>query len=147
MASAFWTLEDGRTFSIRWARMAYMLELIVLELKHINGAEEFYEFLSNFNEQEGDIYNGIGGFYRGSETIMYNFDFRTFAPQNRAYFWDAAQKVLANLIQQNNEGVISCFNTLLSMHKSIKKGESPHDLNHSKIVEEDPQEKIGPGWD
>ncbi len=33
MASAFWTLEDGRGFARRWTGMAYMLELITNELK------------------------------------------------------------------------------------------------------------------
>ena len=33
MASAFWTLEDGRGFARRWTGMAYMLDLITDELK------------------------------------------------------------------------------------------------------------------
>ena len=44
MASAFWTLEDGRALARRWTGMAYLLELITNELKEIEGAEEFYVF-------------------------------------------------------------------------------------------------------
>ena len=47
MASAFWTLEDGRGFARRWSWMAELLELITNELKTIHGAEEFYEYLAN----------------------------------------------------------------------------------------------------
>lgn len=150
MARAFWTLEDGRSFSLRWSTVAYMLEIIVHELEKINGAEKFHEFLSDFIEKDGDIYNGFGGFYRGSDNIMFNFDFRTFAPKNRELFWQATQVSLEKLIlegKKNNEGIIKCFTTLLSMHKKIKRGESPDKLNHSTIIEENPEEKIGPGWE
>ena len=67
MASAFWTLEDGRGFARRWSLMAYILELITDELKIIKDAEEFYQYLETFvyREEGGDTYNGHVGFIRG----------------------------------------------------------------------------------
>lgn len=151
MASAFWRLEDGRVFARRWSRMAYMLELITDELERINGAEDFYEYLIKFvfNEEEGDEYNGYGGFIRNNEDILFNFDLRTFAPQNRNYFWQSAQKALTHLIKQSlpeNETYICLMTELLDMHKRIKKGENPMLLNHMKIIDPDPNIKVGPGW-
>lgn len=151
MASAFWTLEDGRGFSRRWREMAVMLELITDELNRIKGAESFYEYLEKFvyRESNGDEYNGYGGFVRGDEDIMFNFDLRAFAPQNREYFWQASQMVLTNLIEQRNhenESIIYLFTTLMDMHKRIKKGEDPMLLNHINSIEPEPKEKFGPGW-
>ncbi|AEW02217.1 hypothetical protein A4D02_34640 [Niastella koreensis] len=151
MASAFWTLEDGRCFARPWSGMAYMLELITDELKAIKGAEEFYKYLETFvyNEEKGDTYNGYGGFFRGDEDIMFNFDLRTFAPQNREFFWVAAQKALTKLKTEgddSNEGIVLLLTTLLDMHKRIKKGEDPMLLNHLETVEPKPVEKLGPGW-
>ena len=76
MASAFWTLEDGRGLARRWSGMAYLLDLITRELKEIEGAEAFYEYLEPFvyREENGDEYNGYGGFIMGEEDIMFNFD-------------------------------------------------------------------------
>jgi hypothetical protein len=152
MASAFWTLEDGRGFARQWSWMAYMLELITEELKTIKGAEEFYEYLEKFvyREKNGDEYNGYGGFIREDENIMFNFDLRTFAPQNRIFFWEATQKALTKLkIRQNeeDEGNIFLLTTLLDMHKRIKLGEDPMVLNHLGIIEPESNEKIGPGWE
>lgn len=151
MASAFWTLDDGRTFTKRWSWMAYMLRLITDELKTIQGANEFYEYLEKFlyREEQGDIYNGYGGFIRNDENIMYNFDLRSFAPQNRDYFWDATQKALAKLKVVHNdsdEGIIFLLIALLDMHKQIKRGEDPMKLNHCRDIEPKPIEKLGPGW-
>ncbi len=151
MASAFWTLEDGRGFARNWAGMANMLALITDELKGIKGAEEFYQYLESFvfRGKNGDEYNGFGGFIRGNENIMFNIDLRTFAPTNRAYFWEAAQKALTKLkIQDDNEdeGGGLLLTTLLDMHKRIKKGEDPMLLNHMTIIEPAPNEKHGPGW-
>lgn len=151
MASAFWTLEDGRGFARRWTGMAYMLELITNELNEINGAEEFYEYLEKFvfREEKGDEYNGFGGFFRGDENIMFNIDLRTFAPKNREYFWLATQKALTKLKIHNdnqNEGIDLLLITLLDMHKRIKKGEDPTLLNHMSIIEPEPNERLGPGW-
>ena len=151
MASAFWTLEDGRSFARRWSWMAYMLKLITEELKKIDGAEEFYEYLEKFvfREENGDEYNGYGGFYRNDENIMFNFDLRTFTPNNRNYFWEASQKTLTKLILENddkNEGIIFLFTTLLDMHKKIKRRENPMELNHLNIIEPETNEKTGPGW-
>lgn len=152
MASAFWTLEDGRGFARRYTGMAYMLELITDELKEIKRAREFYEYLEPFvyREENGDEYNGFGGFYRNEETIMFNFDIRSFAPQNRNFFWQATQTALTKVKIQNdqkNEGVECLLTTLLDMHKRIKKGEDPMLLNHMIIVEFGPSEKLGPGWE
>src|SRR5690349_18147414 len=99
MASAFWTLEDGRGFARRWTAMAYILVLITNELKEIKEAEDFYKYLQDFvyGEEIGDEPNGYGGFIRGNKIIMFNFDLRTFAPQNRDYFWKATQKALTKL--------------------------------------------------
>jgi len=151
MASAFWTLEDGRGFARRWTGMAYMLELITDALNKIKGAEEFHEYLKEFvyREDKGDEYNGYGGFIRRNVNIMLNFDLRTFAPQNREYFWQATQEALTKLkVKDDNqdEGMIFLLTTLMDMHKRIKKGEDPMILNHLSIVEPKPNEKIGPGW-
>jgi hypothetical protein len=151
MASAFWTLEDGRGFARRWTGMAYMLELITNQLKEIKGAEAFYEYLERFvyREENGDQYNGYGGFIRKDENIMFNFDLRTFAPKNRDYFWQAAQSALTKIKIQNdkqNEGIEFSMTTLLDMHKRIKRGEDPMILNDMEIIEHEPTEKLGPGW-
>jgi hypothetical protein len=151
VASAFWTLEDGRALARRWTGMAYLLELITNELKEIEGAEEFYDFLEKFvyREENGDDYNGYGGFIRQDEDIMFNFDLRTFAPKNRNYFWLATQNALTRIKIQNdkqNEGIEYLLTTLLDMHKRIKKGEDPMLLNDMRIIEPEPEEKIGPGW-
>jgi hypothetical protein len=152
MASAFWTLEDGRGFARRWSGMSYMLELITDELKSINGAEDFYKYLERFvfREENGDEYNGYGGFIRNDENIMFNFDLRSFTPTNRNYFWQSSQKALTKLKLENddkNEGMIFLLTTLLDMHKRIKKGEDPMELNHMNITESEPNEKLGPGWE
>lgn len=151
MASAFWTLEDGRGFARRWTGMAYMLELITNEMKTISEAKDFYDYLEKYvyREEEGDEYNGYGGFIRGTENIMFNFDLRSFAPVNREYFWKAAQKALTKLKVNDdgkNEGIIFLLTTLLDMHKRIKKGEDPMELNDMRIIEPEPNEKLGPGW-
>jgi hypothetical protein len=151
MASAFWTLEDGRGLAKRWTWMAYALELITNELKEVKGAEDFYQYLETFvyREEKGDEYNGYGGFIRGNENIMFNFDLRSFAPKNREYFWQATQVALTKIKIQddkNNEGIESLLTTLLDMRKRIKKGEDPMLLNDMSIVEPDPTEKLGPGW-
>jgi hypothetical protein len=151
MASAFWTLEDGRALARRWGGMAYMLELITTELKEIKGAEDFYEYLDTFvyREENGDEYNGYGGFIRNDENIMFNFDLRTFSPKNCDLFWQATQNALSKIKIQNekqNEGIEFLLTTLLDMHKRIKKGEDPMLLNDMKIIEPEPTEKVGPGW-
>jgi hypothetical protein len=150
MASAFWTLEDGRGFARRWSGMAYMLQLITDELKNIGGAEEFYRYLEKFvfREENGDEYNGFGGFIRNNENFMFNFDLRSFAPQNRDYFWQAAQKALTSLKIRNDErseGIEFLLTLLLDMHKRIRKGEDPLMLTHTTI-QPAPGEKLGPGW-
>jgi hypothetical protein len=151
MASAFWTLEDGRGFARGWTGMAYMLELITNELKKIEEAKPFYEYLERFvyREENGDEGNGYGGFIRNGESIMYNFDIRSFAPKNREYFWRAAQNALTKLKNQkneHNEGVEFLLTTLLDMHKRINKGEDPMLLNHMRVIEPEPTNKLGPGW-
>ncbi len=151
MASAFWTLEDGRALARRWTGMAYLLELITNELKEIEGAEEFYVFLEKFvyREENGDEYNGYGGFIRQDENIMFNFDLRTFAPKNRDFFWQATQSAMTKIKIQNDkqyEGIEILLTTLLDMHKRIKKGEDPMLLNDMRVIEAKSLEKIGPGW-
>lgn len=151
MASAFWTLEDGRGFARRWTGMAYMLELITDELKEIRGAEDFYEYLEQFvyREEKGDFPNGYGGFIRGNEDHMFNFDLRTFAPKNREYFWQATQNALTKwkvLGKEMDEGIGLLFTILLDMHKRIKKGEDPKLLNDMGVKKADPDDKLGPGW-
>jgi hypothetical protein len=131
--------------------MAYLLELITIELKEIKGEEEFYNFLEKFvyREDNGDEYNGYGGFIKQDENIMFNFDLRTFAPKNREYFWRATQKALTKIKTQNdkkNEGIEYLLTTLLDMHKRIMKGEDPMLLIDMKIIESEPTEKLGPGW-
>lgn len=151
MASAFWILEDGRALARRWTGMAYMLELITTELKEIKGAKEFYDYLDRFvyREKNRDKYNGYGGFIRKDENIMFNFDLRTFAPENRDFFWQAAQRSLTKMKTQNdkqNEDIEFLLTTLLDMHKRIQKGEDPMQLNDMKVIEPEPIEKVGPGW-
>jgi hypothetical protein len=151
MASAFWILEDGRGFSIRWSGMSHMLDLITEELKKITGAEEFYKYLEKFvfRKENGDEYNGYGGFVRDNDNIMLNFDLRSFTPTNRNYFWKAAQRALTRIKLKNdekNEGIVFLFTTLLDMHKRIKRGENPMELSHIDIIEPEPNEKLGPGW-
>ena len=150
MASAFWTLEDGRGFARNWAWMADMLELITDELKTLEGAEEFYKYLEKFvyREKNGDEYNGYGGFFRGVESIMFNFDLRTFTLENREFFWTASQKALTKLkINSDYKDLTFVFTTLLDMHKRIEKGENPMLLNHMTVITPDPLVKLGPGWD
>jgi hypothetical protein len=108
--------------------------------------------LENFvyREEKGDMYNGYGGFIRNDENIMLNFDLRSFTPNNRIYFWEAAQKALTKLkLEENkkNDRIIFLLTTLLDMHKRIKRGEDPMDLNHMKLIEPEPNEKLGPGWE
>ena len=151
MASAVWTLEDGRAFARRWSGMSRMLELITDELKRIDGAEDFYEYLEKyvFREENGDVYNGFGGFIRNNENIMFNFDLRSFSPTNRTFFWEASNKALKKLKLLNdekNEGVILLLTTLLDMHQRVKNGGDPMELNHMNIIEPEPKEKLGPGW-
>jgi len=151
MASAFWTLEDGRGFSRSCYDMAYILELIAIELKFIEGADKFYDYLKKFvyQKDKGDEFNGYGGFIRDGENIMFNFDLREFAPANRNFFWDATQKAFAKVKMQNdakNEGTIFLLTILLDMHKRILKGENPMHLNDMRAIEPESLEKIGPGW-
>lgn len=150
MASAFWTLEDGRGFARNWLRMANMLDLITGELKTIEGAEKLYEYLEKlvYREKDGDECNGYGGFFRGDESIMFNFDLRTFTPENREFFWEATQKALGKLkVSGDNEEITFLLTTLLDMHKRIKKGEDPMLLNHLTVVVPHQLVKHGPGWD
>lgn len=151
MASAFWTLEDGRVLAGNWKGMANMLDLITTELKEMEGAEDFYEYLDNFvyREENGDHYNGYGGFIRKDENIMFNFDLRSFAPKNRDLFWQATQNALSKIKVRNdkqNEGIEFLLTTLLGMHKRIKKGEDPMLLNDGRRIKPEPTEKVGPGW-
>ncbi|MDW7692880.1 hypothetical protein R9C00_10895 [Flammeovirgaceae bacterium SG7u.111] len=147
MPSAFWILEDGRTFSSRWSGLNYVLEYITDELKDMPGAEEFYEYLEEFvyREEKYDSSNGYGGFIRDEEDIMFNFDLRTFAPKNRRYFWEAAQNALINR-QGKKASKKPILNSLLLMHEAVERGEDPMLLNNSSIVHPDPNEKHGPGW-
>ena len=151
MASVFWTLEDGRGLARRWTGMACMLELITNELKEIKGAEAFYQYLEPFifREENGDEYNGYGGFIRKNENIMFNFDLRSFAPINRDYFWKATQSALTRLKIQNDkqyDGIESLLTTLLDMRKRIKKGEDPMTLTDMRTIATEPTERLGPGW-
>lgn len=151
MASAFWTLEDGRGLARRWTWMAYLLELITNELKEIKGAEAFHEYLEGFvyNEKKGDLPNGYGGFIRGDVNVMFNFDLRSFAPKNRDFFWQATQNALTKIKVHNeeeNERIELLLTIILDMHKRIKKGEDPMLLNDMINIEPEPMEKLGPGW-
>lgn len=151
MASAFWTLEDGRGFARNWELMAYILKLITDELKEMEDAKLFYDFLNQFvyRKENGDEDNGIGGFIRENKSIMFNFDLRTFAPKNRAYFWLATQNALTKIKNQDvgqSEEIDLLLTTLLDMHKRIKKGEDPMLLNHMRSLEPKSNLKLGPGW-
>ncbi|AWH86048.1 hypothetical protein HYN59_13415 [Flavobacterium album] len=153
MASTFWYLEDGRGFARRWSGMFYMLKLINNEIKLINGAEDFSQYLDHYIwDEEADEYNGYGGFIRAStsEDIMPEIDLREFTETNRNYFWKGAQNALRKLIIANDEkyeGIIFLMKNLLDMHKRIKRGENPQLLNHLKNIEPYSGEKKGPGWE
>lgn len=151
MASAFWTLEDGRTLARRWTGMTYMLELITRELKEIPDAEPLYAYLEKFvfREEHGDTPNGFGGFIRGEENIMPNFDLRTFTIENRNYFWRAAEMALNRKIAAANKEyheIEMLLATLLDMHERTLKGEDPMLLNDLDDIIPEPGEKLGPGW-
>ena len=151
MASAFWTLEDGRGMARRWTGMAYMLELITIELNEIEGADEFYEYLEQFvyREENGDFPNGFGGFIRNDKSVLINIDLRTFAPKNQEFFWQAAQNALTKIkvsADKESEAVEFWLLQLLDMHKRIERGEDPMHLNDMTIVAPLPTEKLGPGW-
>lgn len=132
--------------------MLHMLELINDEIKHIEGAEEFSEYLDYYIwDEEVDGYNGYGGFVRKStnENIMLDIDLREFTATNRGYFWKGAQNALRKLIIANdekNEGMIYLIKELLDMHKRINRGEDPKLLNHLIIIEPASGSKQGPGW-
>ena len=131
--------------------MAYVLKLITDELQTIKGAEEFHQYLERFvfREENGDIYNGFGSFIRGEENIMFNFDLRSFTPNNRKLFWQATQMALTKFKSQSghkNETVNNSLTDLLDMHKRIKKGEDPMLLNDLTIVAPEPYERLGPEW-
>lgn len=152
MASAFWTLEDGRGFARPCGYMAYMLELITDEMQSMEEAQDFYGYLEKyvFRKDRGDELNGLGGFIRGDESIMFNFDLRSFAPKNRKYFWVAAQKALTKLKVQKEEHTVTVtqfLTVLLDMHKRINRGEDPMSLSHYRIIVPQPNEKLGPGWE
>lgn len=75
---------------------------------------------------------------------MFNFDLRAFGPQNRGYFWEAAQKALTELkIHEGDQEQGVILN--LTLHKRINKGEDPMALNHMRMIEPEPNEKLGPG--
>jgi hypothetical protein len=151
MASAFWTLENGRVFSRRCSVMACILELITDELEKIEDAGAFYQYLKKFvyRAEKGDAYNGYGGFIRGNENIMFNLDWRTFAPGNSEFFWQATQMALAKLkIKDGNpdDGIIFSLNILMDMHKRINRREDPMELNDSRIISPKPNIRFGPEW-
>lgn len=80
---------------------------------------------------------------------MFNFDLRTFAPQNRAYFWQATQSAFAKLKTQREgqlEGATAVLKSLLSMRKKIRRGGDPLELNDMHGLEPVPTEQLGPGW-
>ncbi|GGB65377.1 hypothetical protein GCM10007424_01630 [Flavobacterium suaedae] len=151
MASGFWYLEDGRGFCRRWSWMNYMLKLINDEIKLLDGAEDFYNYLIKLVMTDEDEYNGFGGFFReGIEgSIMFVFDLREFTPENRAYFWKATQMALAKLIKNDSEKeeIIFLIKILLKMHKAIKRRENPELLNHLIITQPYSGERKGPGWE
>ena len=152
MASGFWYLEDGRCLARRMSWMAHLLEIITNEMKNIKGAELFYEYLKPFVPDQDDESNGYGGFIRKStgENVMMVLDLREFTPENRAYFWQAAQQTMQKLILQGEaqqEGDVFLLRLLLDMHKRINKGEAPEMLSDTgKHIEPYSGIKAGPGW-
>ena len=141
MASGFWYLEDGRGFARNVFRMVCVLQFILDELKHIRGAESFHEHLLKYIPAEDDIYNGYGGFIkkRTGESIMFVMDIREFTPENREYFWRAAQHALQNIITEGKQDEYSktaeaLLMILLDMHKRITRGEDPAELNDMRSV-------------
>lgn len=153
MASGFWYLEDGRCFAKKWSLMFNLLSLINKEIKAIEDANKFAEYLDYYIwDAENDEYNGYGGFIRKStgEDILINLDLREFTDKNRRYFWKAAQEVLNKLIITNNESnedVINHLKILRDMHKRIQQGEAPELLSDTgEHIEPFSGQKKGPGW-
>ena len=130
MASAFWYLEDGRGFARRWTGMAYMLELITDELENLEEASTLHNFLEPlvFREARGYLSNGFGGFVREGKSIMFNFDLRSFTPQDRSLFWVAAENAYERLEyadHSDDRAIKMLFETLLDMNRRVRKGEDP----------------------
>jgi hypothetical protein len=151
MASGFWILEDGRGFSRRYSWMAEMLKRIVEELQHLEGANDFYEYLNYMVPNEHDEPNGHGGYIKASngESAMIDFDLREFTAQNQNFFWSAAQKALKKCILlkiEENDGIIYLLTTLMDMNKRIDKKEDPALLNHLSTTMPYSGKKAGPGW-
>ncbi len=151
MASGFWILEDGRGFSRRYSWMAEMLKRIVEELQHLEGANDFYEYLSYMVPSNDDEPNGHGGYIKASngESFMIDFDLREFTLENQIFFWKATQIALRKciLIKNNeNEGYIDLLTILMDMKKRIDKKEDPALLNHLTTTIPYSGKKSGSGW-
>ncbi len=134
MASGFLTLEDGRCFARRMWLVTNILHLINEELKKIPNTREFSLFLEEYIPDPDDESNGYGGFIRKEtgESIMVDIDLRELAPENRTFFWQAAQKALnkqhtENLTEEKSD--IFLLTYLLDMHKRIVKGEPYWELS------------------
>lgn len=151
MASAFWYLEDGRGFSKRYSWMAEMLQLIVDELQHLEGAKDFYDYMNYMVPNDDDEPNGYGGYIKVSngESVMIDFDLREFTTDNQILFWKATQRALQKCIllkSEQNEGNIFLLTILMDMKKRIDKKENPALLNHLTSTILYTGEKLGPGW-
>ena len=128
-----------------------MLELIVEKLKPMPDARAFHDYLDEyiFREENGDDYNDFGGIIRNGESILFNFDLRTFAPKNRTLFWRATRQVHRDLLMgeiHGNAVLIELFTDLLAMHDRIQVGEDPMELNDLSVIEPVSGGKLGPGW-
>lgn len=127
MASGFWILEDGRGFSRRYSWMAEMLKRIVEELQHLEGANDFYDYLNYMVPNEHDEPNGHGGYIKASngESVMIDFDLREFTAQNQNFFLECSSKkhlkkcILLKI--EENDGIIYLLTTLMDMKKRIDK--------------------------
>ncbi len=151
MASVFWYFEDGRGFSRRYSWMTKLLKLIVDELFHLEGANEFHDYMNYMVPSEHDEPNGYGGYIKASngESVMLDFDLREFTPLNQSLFWKATQKALQKCIltqSEENEGDIYLLTILMDMKKRIDKKEKPELLNHLSNIVPYSGKKSGPGW-
>lgn len=157
MASGFIILKDGRCLSRRWTHYDYLIELAIKELSSMKGkkAEDFKGWLQTLIPQEGDEYNGYGGFIRkaNGENVQRWLDLRELTTENQQLFWDSIQNTLSNLItkdklHKDNENLISLLKRFLKMKHLVDIGDNPDNLSDwvKGYIEPPSGKRSGPGW-
>jgi len=151
MSLGFWILQDGRGYSRRIRFMIDLMKSIHAELKLIEGAEAFSQYLSKFLLTEDHKVNSHGEYFNKitEEAVMVDIDFREFTVENQNVFWEAAQSLLNKMIRKNSikdRVPIKELKLLLDMNKRAIKGENPMNLNHLEGIAPPTTEQKGPGW-